>query len=859
MKKAKKVRWIIIAAILFGIAVYALYLCLNYFFYMDYRKYLGSYTVEAGKEFVRLDDSDPAVEGMVPVAENDILKLYTNTTTTEVAVYDKRSGEVTYSNPLMRGSDPLANGRNLIDLNSQFMLTYYDSSMTEVTMYNYDYSVERNQFTLESIDDGIRYTYLLGNLDSPTGLVPPLITEARLQEKILSKLTEKEARTVRNNYVESTAADGFLELPSGILASKVALSKLQKLVEQAGYTQADFDEDAASAAGGEVKERTTFTIPLEYRLEGDKLAVSVPAREIKETGSGRLARIDLLSYFGAGDAMEEGYLLVPNGTGSLIYFNNHKKTERYNQYIYGMDELIQSYTVVENTEKARLPVYGIKHRKSAVLAEITQGDTLANLIAQVAGNTNSYNYVYPSFLIRGSEEVSMFGVEGVSADLPTLEKDIYDVKLTVTYAFLEEKDASYTGMASYYRKDLAARGGLGQKEASREIPFYLDIIGGVTMEQSILGIPYHSVYPMTTFEEAGTIIDEFAANNITNLRVNYLGWFGGGYYHDVAKKLKVERKLGGRRELEALNEKLTELGGKLYGDVAFQKVSFEADNFNYKMESAMYYSGYPVMFGAVNPAVMRQTNSMGYEGNLYNIVSPKFLVRHVSEFVDAADKANISGISLRDLGDILSSDKKRTNIINRQQAKEVVLGQLEAIRGAADHLMISGGNGYSLAYATDLENVPAGHNPYYIVDEEIPFYQMVVHGSIDYTSGAVNLSDSYDKQEIILRMIEYGSSPRFTLSYEESSKMKYSALNVLYTTQYHTWLADAADIYHKTNEVLKNVENSAITGHEILGSGIRMVTYDNGTVIYINYNNTETTVDGKTIPAKSYRVEEAAK
>ena len=89
--------------------------------------------------------------------------------------------------------------------------------------------------------------------------------------------------------------------------------------------------------------------------------------------------------------------------------------------------------------------------------------------------------------------------------------------------------------------------------------------------------------------------------------------------------------------------------------------------------------------------------------------------------------------------------------------------------------------------------------------------------------------------------------------------MKYSALNVLYTTQYHTWLADAVDIYQRTNEVLKNVENSTITGHEILSSGIRKVTYDNGVVIYINYSNSEITADGKTIPAKSCQVEEAAK
>jgi hypothetical protein len=594
VKKPKYIKLIIIAVLLLAAACYVAYLCVNYFFYDEYKKYLTGYTYETGSEFQVLDDSDPKVDGMVLVAENDILKLYTNTTTTEVAVYDKRSGEITYSNPVDRENDPLANGRNMDALNSQFMLYYYDTSMTGATMYSYDYSVERNQFTMENIDNGIRYTYLCGNLESATGIIPIYITPERLQEAVLGKLSEKDAKKVRNNYMDSATVTGFLELTQGIQASKVALGKMEKLFEEAGYTQTDYDADAAAAAGGEIVERTTFTIPLEYRLEGDKLVVTIPTHEIVETGSGRLANIDFLSYFGAAGTQEEGYILVPNGSGSLIYFNNGKKTEYYNQYIYGADELTQSYTVVEDTERARLPVYGIKHEKSAVFAEVTGGDTLANIIAEVSGNTNSYNNVYPSFVIRGSEKVSMFGVEGVSADLPTLEKNIYDLDLSVTYSFLPKEEASYSGMANYYRKELIARGEMAQKQEETDIPFYLDIVGGVKMQQSIMGIPYLSVYPMTTFDEAGTIVDSFLENDISNLRVNYLGWFGGGYYHDAPKKIKVERKLGGKSGLSELNTKISEAGGTLYGDVAFQKVSWEADYFNYKMESSMYYSGYPV-------------------------------------------------------------------------------------------------------------------------------------------------------------------------------------------------------------------------------------------------------------------------
>ncbi len=855
MKKKLKLRYILFPAAILLLILYVAYLFLHYFNYMEYKKYLAVYRYEEGREFTSLKDSDPRIEHMVLAAENDTLKLYTNLKTTEIAVYDKRSGESTYSNPVDRSLDTIAAGRNKVALNSQFMLTYYDLSMTMINMYNYDYSIEREQFTVEAIENGIRYIYLLGNLESPTGLVPPIITEERLQEKILSRLTEKEAKTIRSNYIESKTVEGFLELTSGAKAYDIGLQKWNKLIEKAGYTQADFDEDAAAAAGGDAPERTTFTVPLEYRLAGDTLEVTIPTEKIEETGSGRLANIDFLCYFGAGGAAEEGYILVPNGTGSLINFNNGKKTDKYNQYVYGMDETTQSATVVEDIEKIRIPVFGIKHEKSAVFAEITGGDTLANIMASVSGGVNSYNYVYPSFVLRGTEKVSMFGTEGMAADLPVLEKDIYKLHLTVAYSFLNHEEASYSGMANYYRNKLIERGVLKINEKQTSIPFYLDIVGGVKLQESVLGVSYLGVYAMTTFDEAQTIINTFRERQISNLRVNYLGWFNGGYYHGVFNRMKVDRELGGKKGLEKLNKALAGEDVRLYGDVAIQRISFDAeDNYNWKMENSRYYNGYAVAFGRVNPAFLR-VGSLGYMESMYNVLSPKFLVRHVGDFLEEVKDIDISGISLRDMGDMVASDKRRTNVINREQSKQVILSQLKRIEEATDHLMINGGNAYSWAYAKDLENVPASHNPFYIVDEEVPFYQMVIHGCIDYSTVAVNLSDSYDKQSIILRGIEFGMSPHFTLSYENSSKIKYSGLNNLYSTQYEIWLEDAAEIYHKTNDVLKHVTGSTITGHTSLQTGVKRITYDNGSVIYINYTQTDVTADGVRIPARGYALE----
>ncbi len=851
MSKSKKIVISIIAAIILAIGGYGIYMCVHYFFYDDYKKYLKEQSVyEEGREFIALEDDQKKVAGMVLAAENDYLMLYTNTDTTEIAIYDKRSGEITYSNPVDRANDPLVSGTNASLLNSQLVLSYYDSSMTEVIINNYDLSVSLGQFQMESIDNGIRYTYLFGNMSSPTGLVPPYITEERLETLVYSQVSEKQAKKIKSSYIVSKTREGFLELAKGA-KSKIALGKLEAIFTEAGYTQEEFDADAR-AAGGDLAERVSFSVPLEYRLTDDSLEVCIPTERIVEKGNAYLTRIDVLRYFGAGSVEEHGYLFVPNASGSLINFNNNKKAEQYNQSIYGMDPLIQSFSVVESTMPIRLPVFGIKHENSAVFARIRRGEALANLIADVSGNLNSYNYVFSSYLLRGFDKASTFGVAGVAADLPTIEKERYNLDIKVDYTFLTKEDADYSGMANCYRNQLIEEGVLTKQTKAQQLPFYLDILGGVKLEDSRLGIPYSKIEVMTSFDEAEKIVDAFVDSGVTNIRANYLGWFNGGYYHSVADKIKVNKKLGGKKELSRLTDKIESVGGKLFGDVAFQKVSFATARYNYKLESSQYYVGYVVGLGKVNPATVQQTSGLSYVDALYNVISPKFLVRYVDQFTDKLESVNLSGVSLRDLGDLLASDKKRSNVIDRNEAQQIVAGQLNKLGEAAGNLMVSGGNAYALANATDLINVPQSQNEFYIVDDEVPFYEMVVHGCIDYAGESINLADDYIKEDTILRMIELGMAPHFGLSFEESSKIKYSSMNHYYSSQYDLWLEDAFEIYKETNEVLKDVTNSCIINHEILADKVTRITYDNGILIYVNRSEVDYSDNEVNIPAKGY-------
>ena len=846
-KKRRKKRLIIIVvvALLVIISASALNIIFRYFKYDEYKKYEVKSKTEKGERFVAVNEDKPDVEGMVLVSENDNLKLYTNLETTEIAVYNKNDGSITYSNPQDRDTHT-GTGINASNLSSTLAVTYYNKAGNVATINNYDMSIKNGQFETESIKDGIRYIYTLADEDSIASIVPYYISEDGLN-KVMEKSSDYDARTVKGKY---KLENGTYVLNDSAKKSKVGMEKLNKIFEKAGYTEEDYAKDME---GHEEDESLSITIPLEYRLTDKGLEATVKAADIEEHGNVYISQIDVLQFFGAASNKARGYILVPDGSGALINLNSGNQATAYNQAIYDIDPVAQNYVVIEETECARLPIFGIKADDNAIFARITAGDAIASVNADVAGKLNNYNYAYASFNVREKELLNMFGVQGSKSDIPVVEKSLYKIDLSVSYSFLTKDDASYSGMARTYRKQLIDEGILKETNQSESVPLYLDIIGGVEQKKHIMGIPYEGVCAMTTYDEASEIVDNLYDSDITNLRLNYQGWFNGGIYHDVADKIKLIGSVGSKSDLESLNKKLEDKGGKLFMDVAFQKVSHESKRFTSVLEASKYYSGYVVELGATDPSTVRQTSNLEwYDEMIYYMISPKFLNRYVDKFASKITKYDVSGINLTDLGSVLTSDKKRSELINRQQAENIVIGQYEKLAETKKNLMETGGNEYSLKYVSDIIDAPTSYSAYYIIDEQVPFYEMVIHGSISYSGEAFNLMDDDLDDDFVLNCIEYGIAPRFTLSYKDPSKMKYTSSADKYSVLYTTWLDKAKEMYGNINEALKDVDGSAMINHEKLDNGLIKVDYENGKTIYINKTSQDITVDGNTVKAKNY-------
>ncbi|MCL2003012.1 MAG: DUF5696 domain-containing protein [Oscillospiraceae bacterium] len=862
MKLGTKLLLGLIGIAAFIVLVYQGYVFVYFRAYSGYEKYLDAERgthYEEGRRFAPLPGGGN-VPGMVLVAESPELEMYTDTESTNVAVYDKRTGLTTYACPPDADDDPLASSRNKSLLKSPLTVEYFNARSTPGQFLAYEDAIRfgSSQVAVEGINGGVRYIYTLGNLQVSTGIVPIYLYRNRLDD-ILDKLEdETDRQNFEMRYTEAEdAPEGVWTLRSGA-AGAATIRRLLAMLEAIGYTEEDYLRDSmeTNVEGAVV---ISVEVPLEYRLEGDKLVVSVPTSRIVENGGARIDKIHVLRFFGAAGTDEDGYLFVPNGSGSLIDFNNGRTwADDYSQFVYGTDRVTNDFIVLGNTEMVRLPVFGLhKEGGQTVFAQIEEGQSFAQISAFIAGKGTSYNGAAASFIIRGSGSLMMFGVTGSEGEMPVVEADFYVANLTVRYSFLPEEYEGYSGMARYYRERLIREGVLGDRVAQGDIPLYLDMIGAVLGTKFALSIQYQGIIPMTTYAQAEEILDIFSASGISNQVVNYQGWFNRGYYHDAANRINPVRQLGSKRELEALGARLEEQGGKLYADVIFQNVPYRAKRYNWAMENSRYYGGGMTVWWAEQTCPdCYQVFGGRYPERWQALVSPKFLPRYADAFVKRIEDYDVTGISLRDLGDSLHSDRKRTEFIDREHALSIVTAQMDKIVGTGMDVMVSGGNAYALYAADDLINVPLMHSDFLVVDAEVPFYQMVVHGYIPYAGNAFNRSDGLDETDSVLRLIEFGASPRFTLSYEEASEMKYTGLNHYFGTHYQNWTGVAVEVYNTVNPVLSRVRGSVIVRHEITPDGLRAVTYDNGVQILVNYTDAELSYEGVAVAAKGFEVRE---
>ncbi|HOQ06441.1 MAG TPA: DUF5696 domain-containing protein [Clostridiales bacterium] len=807
-------------------------------------------------------------ETMKMVAENDHLQLYIDEETTVVAVRDKKTGKVWHTNPPDRNEDPIASAINKDKLNSQMTITYYTPSAQQRQMNNYTDCIKYGQFEITPVDNGVRIDYRIGR-EEKIYILPLRISKERMEEKILKNLDEKTGKSLVSKYrlislekakTEKQKQDILNEFPSAADGDLYVLGDnikdfmketLQEIVISAGYTLDDMNEDHLANNVPPAEENLEhFVIPVEYTLEGDNLVVRVPTDEIEyNADSYPLYTMSLLEFFGAAGTDESGYMFVPDGSGSLIYLNNGRlRAQTYAIDVYGTDQSIPIPERASIIEQAYLPVFGMKRGDDAFFAIIESGDAVAMVWADISGRVNSYNTVYPSFVLVQNDVLDIGDYSGNNT-IMVFQPRVFKGDIKVRYKFLEGEDADYSGMAAYYRGYLEGRG-MKKEEPRDSVPFFLEVIGAVDKVKPVLGIPVRVAEPLTTYEQTIDIIRELNEAGIREIVLKYTGWANGGIDHTIPKTLKLMSKLGGRKGFSKLLSFLDEKGMEFFPELGFVLNYRDRllDSFIPMFHAARYITKEIATVFRFNLATNMPQRSLG----TFYIISPSRIPAIVDGMINSLKKLSVTGISLRDAAVNVNSDFRERKLVDRQQAREIVEEQIRKIHDSGLSIMATGGNAYALPYTDYILDIPEESNRFHLTDESVPFFQMAVRGYISYAGTPINLSADYRKA--FLKSIETGSGIYFCFIYEENSKVKESYFDNYYSAEYRLWMDEASEYYRKANEALGDVQGQTIRRHEKLAEGVYKTTFEKGKEIVVNYNLKPVEIEGVRVEPLDFKV-----
>ena len=812
-------------------------------------------------EVVRLNGYEGTTDPIV--MENEKLKFTMDPSTTQFILEVKDTGAVWYSNPPEAANDPIAQTAEKGKLQSTLLMTYSMETGLEVAYDSFNYGVNNGLYEIEEGVDYIRVNYSIGNVEREY-VIPPVIKSADL-ENYMVQLNNDDGSFVRryyksydiNNLGKNDDREELLENypiletePIYVLrdnAQNAILSKLEKIFESAGYTYEHFIADKELSTKEKNSDKPIFNVSMIYRLDGGDLVVEVPFSSLENKDEFPIYNLTPLPYFGAGGPEDEGYLLVPEGGGALIRFNNGRLSQsRYYANLYGWDMALSREAIVHDT-RAYFNAFGIANGENSFICILEEGAPYASILADIGGHSHSYNYVNAmySVSVREQYDVSTMANSNIFQYLEVLP----DETLTQRYRFVDSN--SYVDMAKTYQGYLKDKyEGYFTKNDDVSTPVALEILGAVDKVKQILGVPVSRPLRLTSYSEAEEIIKELQSEGMDNMSVKLTGWCNGGVSQKILRKVKTISALGSKKDLQSLSNTAKELGVDLYleGVTHYEYDSSIWNGFFSFTDAARFITKERAelfIYSHVTYAAREGADS-------YYLLHADLIQKMADSLVAAADKYG-ANVAFRDTGMDLSSDYYEKNPVSRQSALYAQAEKLKEIVDSGKSVMINMGNDYAAPYSDMITNMDLPGSGYTILDKEVPFYQLALHGYVNYTGMPLNICG--DTQEELLVSAEYGAGLSFTLMQETAFALQKTLYTQYYGSDYAAWHDRMMEIYNRYNTELGHTFNQEMTDHVQISDELSCTTYEDGTKVYVNYSYEDVvTPDGVEVLARDYKV-----
>lgn len=822
---------------------------------------LNYHDAEEEEEIIRINGWEGEKTDIV--LENEALRFVMDPTNTHFTIEVKSSGKVWYSNPEDAASDTLALTSERGKLQSTMEITWSTQNGVDAKYNNYDYSIAKGVYDIETGDDYVKVYYSIGDTEKEY-IIPPVVTDENFQ-KWLGLMDQTNSTLVKeyykkydiNNLGKSDDKDKLLaDYP--ILADEVIWvlrdtikdnlkSKFEVVFEEIGYTMEDYQADKELNFAESSFDKPIYNVNIIYRLDGDDLLVEVPLQEIEYKSQYPISNLSVLPFFGTGGMDDKGFMLVPEGGGALINFNNGKSSQNdYYANMYGWDMALNREAVVHNTRNY-FNVYGISQEDDSFICILEDGAAYASIRADISGRMNSYNYAYAvySIALREKYDVGEIANSSIYVYIPELP----DGSLVQRYSFVDS--GSYSDMARDYQAYLMGKyEGYMAMNDDTEAPVAVEIVGAVDKVKQILGVPVSRPLKLTTFKEAANMITELKNDGLNNMAVKLTGWANGGVNQKVLSRVKPVSDLGSKKDLQNMVNTAKGLGVDVYLDGVTQYAydSSILNGFFVFADSARFISKEKAELYEYNPISYGKRESL----DSYYLLHPDIAEEMTANLAAAAAKYG-TGISFRETGKDLSADYYESDTRHRQEVLNQQAGQFKDLADQGQKIMINMGNDYAAPYCDVITNMDLQGSEYTIIDTYVPFYQMALHGYVNYTGEALNLAG--ETEDELLRSAEYGAGLSFTLMNETAFVLQKTLYTEYYGSDYAAWHDRLVETYTRYNAELGHTFNQKMTGHEQINANLSCTMYEDGTRVYVNYGYLDQTAeDGTVIPARDYKV-----
>ena len=607
-------------------------------------------------------------------------------------------------------------------------------------------------------------------------------------------------------------------------------------------------------------------IPVSYTLGADYLQVCIDTNDISEKHGPDdetpvlAQQLAVLNAFGAADMQEEGYFVIPDGSGAVINFNNQKNAAKtYSQLIYGADTTAVSKTKGPVVEGVSLPMFGICKGENAMLAVASEGDGSCWLCADVSGTGQSnseYNRCYFKFLLRSSDSYYL-GSDNLNP-LDVYEKTLSHRQLAVRYYPLTAQDSvnadggsdlDYVDIAARYRKYLTDEMQVAKTAKPDSAGLYVDLYGGCMKQKNVLGFPVFMKTCMTSYAEMQDILQKLQDAGADSMTVSVNRWTDAGIAGKVDFRAKPSGTLGGKGEFRSLCDYMEQNGITFYPTVS-NTAYYSGNGYWALTDTAVRVSGnfarivdYERAYGV--PYGDKKTMSL---------LSPAAFPALYQKLADNYADKGLQAVSIGALSSTLYGDYGKKSGTSRDTTKQHISDSLSLLKSKVGNVLSEDPNAYVLPYTDEITDLPLSSSGFNLFDGDIPLYQIVMHGLIPYSTKAVN--GSADAERLVLHAVAAGSNLRFDLLSAETSELKDTDFDIYYYANSAYWIENAAQYYNFSKDILAAVSDAQIISYSEENNVIT-TQYDNGVTVVTDMNESAVTMNGQTRYLRDY-VEEGA-